>query len=79
MSSGIIALPSGINSPYQYSFYDDPVWAPAGSDFKTDEPKTETQKVCTFHEWKQYNGFMEDYQYCAFCDLKRWPKRTKCD
>jgi hypothetical protein len=30
----------------------------------------ETPKTCT-HEWKQYVGLMERYEYCAHCDEKK--------
>lgn len=23
------------------------------------------------HDWKLYKGFLEDYEYCAICDLKK--------
>lgn len=34
------------------------------------EYKPEGSKVC-FHEWKSYQGFNENYDYCILCDGKR--------
>ena len=29
-----------------------------------------TPKTCT-HNWQQYQGFTDNYEYCTFCDKKR--------
>lgn len=34
------------------------------------EREEETPKEC-YHSWKFYQGILEQYHYCEFCDLKR--------
>lgn len=31
----------------------------------------ESEAIGCYHDWKEYRGFNNDYEYCTKCDIKR--------
>lgn len=63
-----VPVPAGVN--YTPNYQEVGTTATVSGTFVETEPS----KALCYHKWKSYLGLNESFDYCEYCDEKRYPK-----